>query len=208
MQLVDRDYMILESIFRFRFLQSRQIRLLVGFAGQRACDRRLQKLRVAELIKREKVLYKVASLYTLTERGKDLIHQPKKEEKIRLDNIYHDIALTDSVIYFSKKYLVGLKNFTTEKELHKIDGFAVRKHRPDFIFTKNQKTFCVEIEFSLKAKLRLENNIKENFMNYDYQIFIVHNTDKKLINLLKSYKESYNLIIFDMEVIDNYVRSL
>ena len=46
------------------------IKVLAGFDGQRACDRRLRKLIEAGYIKREKILYGVAGIYRNTSKAK------------------------------------------------------------------------------------------------------------------------------------------
>lgn len=42
-QLNERDLNILNEITKWRFMLGRQIKILCGFQGQRACDRRLKK---------------------------------------------------------------------------------------------------------------------------------------------------------------------
>jgi len=44
MNIVERDYMILRELDRWRFCLGRHIKMLTGFEGVRACDRRLKKL--------------------------------------------------------------------------------------------------------------------------------------------------------------------
>ena len=53
---------------------------------------------------------------------------------------------------------ISFQDIRTEKQLHSVDGFSNRKHRPDFTYSKDGKTFCVEVELSLKNKKRLEQN--------------------------------------------------
>jgi hypothetical protein len=90
-----------------------------------------------------------------------------------VEQIPHDIAVLDTAIYFHKVKSVAYADMTTEKQLHSMDGFGVRKHRPDFIIHRNGKTYCIEVELSLKAKARLEAIIQANFMDYDHQIWVV-----------------------------------
>ena len=66
--IVDRDYKIIREIDRWRVCQGRHIKELVEFDGQRACDRRLRKLIEAGYIKREKILYGVAGIYSNTNK--------------------------------------------------------------------------------------------------------------------------------------------
>lgn len=172
-RFVDRDYHILREIDRWRVITGKQICRITGFSGQRACDRRLKKLIEAEYIKRNKYLYGFPSIYSLSNTGKTLIQAPKATSQVRIEQIIHDSYVTDTAIFISKKYQVPFKNITTEKQLHRIDGFSNRKHRPDFTFTQNEKITCVEIELTMKAKARFEKNIKSNFENYDSQIWVV-----------------------------------
>jgi len=203
-KLVDRDYEIFKEIERWRFCLGRHIRVLAGFSGQRACDRRLRVLIGAGFIERRKVIYGVPSVYSLTYKGKMLIGANKRQDKIRLDNIAHDIAVLDTAIYFATKLGIPLKSIITEKQLHSNGGFGARKHEPDFVFTKGDKTYCIEIELSLKSKARLEKNIKANFLEYDFQIWVIGESVPKLPRLLEEFKMQYdNIMITNMEEIKN-----
>ena len=93
----------------------------------------------------------------------------------------------------------------TEKQLHSKDGFSNRQHRPDFIFTKNNQTYCVEVELTLKAKDRLENNIKSNFVTYDIQIWVLED-NPKLIKIINDNKLQYpNIQTIEIKEVRNYV---
>ena len=94
----------------------------------------------------------------------------KYNRKIRIEQLVHDIAVLDTAIFFNKRYGIDLETVKTEIELHRQDGFGVRKHRPDFVFTKDDKSICVEVELTLKARDRFERNMKDNFLKYDLQI--------------------------------------
>jgi len=198
-RLVDRDKKIIREIDRWRVCQGRHIRELADFSGQRACDRRLRKLIEAGYLKREKILYGVAGIYRVTAKAMNVIAGglQNAHRKIRVEQIMHDIAVLDTAIFYSKKYEIPFDKITTEIELHRLDGFGVRKHRPDFIFTKNGKTTCVEVELSLKAKNRLEDIIKDNFSAYDNQIWIVPSLNSKIAKILE-----INKIMYPMELIE------
>lgn len=194
MELTQRDYLILRTVHKFRFCLGRQIMKLAGFNGQRATDRRLRTLVDGSYIKRQKYLYGTPYLYTLTHKGRILISVNKREEKIRVDQIFHDIYVVDAVIFFIAKYSLSLKDIDSEKELHIKDGFGNRKHQPDFVFTTDEKgkKYAVEIELNLKTKGVLEKNIKSNFLNYDGQIWITNN--KKVLEEIQSLKPKYSNI--------------
>ena len=173
-RLVERDRKIIRELDRWRVVQGRHIRELAGFSGQRACDRRLRKLIDAGYIKREKILYGVAGIYTNTIKATKREGLPGvRNRKVRIEQIVHDIAVLDTAIFVSKVHGAKFEEMKTELELHRQDGFGVRKHRPDFTFPKDGKTICVEIELTLKSKQRFEANIKNNFSDYDKQIWIV-----------------------------------
>jgi len=184
-KLVERDYQIFKEIERWRVVLGRQIAELAGFTGIRACDQRLSKLIKAGYIERKKILYGVPGIYSLTSKAKILQSLPMRSEKIRVEQIPHDIAVLDTAIYFYKVKSVPFEDMTTEKQLHSMDGFGVRKHRPDFVIKRNGKTCCVEVELSLKAKSRLEAIIQDNFMAYDYQIWVVPDKVCKIYQILK-----------------------
>ena len=207
MRLVDRDYVVFQEVERWRFCLGRHIKVLAGFTGQRACDRRLKALIDAGYIEREKVLYGVPSIYKLTYKAKMLIGTNKRQDKIRVDNIAHDIAVIDTAIYFNTHYQIPLNEIMTEKQLHSRDGFSIRKHQPDFIFTKNGNVYCVEVELSLKSSERLERNIKSNFGLYDTQIWAIE--DLRLFSALSDNKRQYpNIIIINIEEVKKYVRKI
>ena len=193
-RLVDRDYRIFKEIERWRVVLGRQIAELAGFTGLRACDQRLSKLIKAGYIERKKILYGIPSIYSLTSKAKILASLPMRSEKIRVEQIPHDIAVLDTAIYFHKVKGVAYGDMTTEKQLHSMDGFGVRKHRPDFVIKRGDKTFCVEVELSLKAKSRLEAIIQDNFMQYDHQIWIVPDKACKIYQILKDNQAQYTSI--------------
>jgi len=118
-----------------------------------------------------------------------------------VEQIPHDIAVLDTAIYFHKTKGIPWNAFTSEKQLHSLDGFGTRKHRPDLVITTPEdKTCCVEIELSLKAKARLEANIKANFMDYDYQIWIVPDKACKIYQILEDNRKQYpNIRIWELK---------
>jgi len=97
-RLVDRDYEVIREIDRWRVCQGRHIKHLAGFAGQRACDRRLRKLIRAGYIKREKILYGVAGIYSNTNKSKQIAEIINTNQKIKVEQIKHDIAVLDTAI--------------------------------------------------------------------------------------------------------------
>jgi len=189
--VLKRDRRIIREIDRWRVCQGRHIRELVGFSGQRACDRRLRKLVQSGYIGREKILYGVAGIYRVTSKGARLEGLGNSKSKIRIEQIRHDIAVLDTAIYLSKAQEIEYKDIRTELELHRIDGFGIRKHRPDFVFKKDGKTICVEVELALKSKNRFENIISNNFMDYDRQIWVVPDLECKIAKTLLNSRTMY-----------------
>ena len=198
-RLVDRDYLILREIDRWRVVTGKHICNLTGFTGQRACDRRLHKLIEFGYIYRKKLLYGFPSIYYLTNTGKTLIGSLSKSDKIRLEQIAHDIAVLDTAIYFNKKFGIAFSDMLTEKQLHQKDGFGVRKHRPDFVFTKDNNLFCVEVELNMKSKDRFSKNIVSNFTDYYIQIWVVPDKHTSIASFLSVMKEYYpNIKIIEL----------
>lgn len=189
MVITDRDMEILRLVYRFKFCLGRHIKTLVQFTGARASDRRLKALVEAGYLDRKKYLYGIPYLYTVAHKGRILIGANKRENKIRLEQITHDIIVLDALIFFKKKYALALSNIESERELHIKDGFGTRKHQPDFVFTYKDRRYAVEVELTLKAKANLEKNIQDNYLNYDSQIWITDDTKvlKHLQNLLNAY---------------------
>ena len=208
MRLVERDYEIMKEVSRWRACLGRHVRLLAGFSGQRATDRRLKLLLEAGYLERKRVIYGIPGMYFLTYAGKKLMGYSVKQEKIKLEQIIHDIHVLDTVIYFVHKHNIALKDIQSEKELHQNDGFSNRKHRPDFIYTKDNKKYCVEVELTLKAKARFEKNIKDNFINYDYQTWIIPNSKVKIRQVLEDQSVKFPLEIIELQEVTEYVKSI
>ena len=209
MKVVERDKLILREVERWRVCGSRHIRFLAGFSGQRATDRRLKLLIEAEYLERRKYLYGVPSIYFVTSKGKKLIQSNARLEKVKIEQIVHDMTVLDSAIYFMQKENLSLQDITTEKQLHQSDGFGIRKHRPDFIFTKNDETTCVEVEMTQKSKTRLFNIIKDNFMDYDNQIWIVPDSQTVIYQTLKENQKFYtNIHIMSLKEITDYFHQI
>ena len=222
MRLVNRDMIIFKEIDRWRVVQGRHIRELAGFSGQRACDRRLRKLIQVGYIKRERILYGVVGIYLNTSKAQVKRGALAKSRKIRVEQILHDIAVVDTAIYFNKRHDVAFDSMKTEIELHRLDGFGIRKHRPDFVFTdkgnsrdlhgnpkpvslnSKPKLVCVEVELSLKARDRFEKIIKDNFLAYDKQIWVVPKDRHKIIKILRDNRSKYpNIELLHFEVVQD-----
>ena len=202
-KLVDRDRKIIQEIDRWRVVQGRHIRELAGFSGQRACDRRLRKLVDGGYIIREKILYGVAGIYRNTVKASKLERLANINRKIRIEQIRHDITVLDTVIYFHKNRGFEYGSIKSEIELHRQDGFGIRKHRPDFVIIDDGKTICVEVELALKSKTRFETIIKNNFLEYDKQIWVVPSLNTKIAKVLVNSKGAYpNIEILELSKID------
>lgn len=206
-RIVERDYLILQEIFRWRIVTGRHIQAFAGFTGQRACDRRLSKLIEANYINREKILYGFPYIYSLTSKGRTLIGVSRKSESIRVEQILHDSNVADTAIYIHKQYGIKYKDMVTEKELHSKDGFSCRSHRPDFIFKDNCVSTCVEVEFSMKSKSRFEQNIKDNFTNYDNQLWIIPDLNTGIYMFLQAMQTIYpNIYFLNISEVKKYVK--
>ena len=199
-RIVERDSRIFREVERWRVVLGRHIAVLAGFEGQKACDRRLRKLMEAGYLERKRKLFGVPGIYTITNKAKLLASIPNRQEKQRIEQIPHDIAVLDTALFLHRTKGIPFEAMTTEKQLHQQDGFGMRKHRPDFVITTNGKTSCVEVELSLKAKSRLEQNILANFMAYDFQIWIVPDKHCKIYQILKDNQEKYpNIYILELQ---------
>ncbi|MDR1628692.1 MAG: hypothetical protein LBS36_00535 [Oscillospiraceae bacterium] len=206
MELSKRDIAVFREIERWRFCLGRHIQFLAGFSSQRTCDRRLSKLLNEGFLTRRIVIYGVPSVYLLTRKSKTLIFANQRQEQIRLDQIMHDITVLDIAVCFMKFLGLEPKDIKTEKQLHQENGFGERSHHPDFIFTKDNKTYCVEVELSLKSKARLEKNIKSNFLKYHIQIWVTDENGTKLIRILEGFKTQYpNMEITNLTEVKNNV---
>ena len=204
LELQERDLEILRLVHRFRFCLGRHIRVLCGFSGARAADRRLKLLTEAKYLERNKVLYGVPYMYTLSHKGRILLGVNKREEKIRVDRITHDIYIIESIIFFCLRYGITLAQIESEKELHIKDGFGIRKHQPDFVVSIHGERIAVEVELNPKAKARMEENIRENYLKYDRQIWIAN--DSKVLSLLNAFKSEYsNIDVIRLEEVLEYV---
>ena len=192
MIITDRDMEILRLVYRFKFCLGRHIKTLVQFTGARASDRRLKALVDAGYLSRKKYLYGVPYLYTVAHKGRILIGVNKRENKIRLEQITHDIYVLDVLIYFKEKYSLGLSDIESERELHIKDGFGARKHQPDFVFTHEGKRYAAEVELTPKAKANLEKNVRDNYLGFDNQIWITDDT--KVLNMLGNFLNVYSNI--------------
>lgn len=141
-------------------------------------------------LEKRKILYGIPGIYVLTHKGRSFTGLNKRADKIRIDQINHDITTLDVVIHVIKNEHVSMNQIVSEKELHSKDGFGTRKHHPDFIYEKGGESYAVEVELSLKTRERIEENAKLNYLNYDYQIWFIKRENKKIetavINVLNN----------------------
>ena len=207
MILTERDYNILQLVYRFRFCLGRHIKDLLDFSGSRTADRRLKFLVEAGYLERKKYLYGIPYLYTLAHKGRILLGVNKRAEKIRVERILHDTYVLDSLIYYQKKHNITLGDILTEKELHSRDGFGKRRHFPDMILLQNGKQIAVEIELALKAKEKIRANCRDNCLVYDAQVWIIKKVPSRLFDIIKELqKEYFNIEILFIEDVLEYVR--
>jgi len=179
----------LKLVHKFRFCLGRHIKALAGFNSLSAAEKRIKTLVDAGYLSRKKYMYGVSYLYTLPRKAKILLGASKREDKIRIDRIAHDIYVLDAVFYFIVKYGVFLSDIESEKELHIIDGFGGRKHHPDFVIKLGNEKVAVEIELNPKTKTRMEKNIRDNYLNFDRQVWLTD--DRKVISMLEQFSSEY-----------------
>lgn len=208
MVLVERDVKIIKEIQRWRFLLSRQLKILGGFSGQRACDRRLKKLIEAGYIERKHFIYGVPRLYFVTKKAVKLLDLEYCTQNVRIEQIMHDIAVIDTAIYLINNKGIDNASIITEREMKHKAGFGNPKHFPDFIYTKDNNTFCVEIELSAKKPTTLERNIKNNYKGFDFQLWFIPTDRQKVVDNVKAIGEKYGVKIEPLEKVVEYVRSL
>ncbi len=206
MVLMERDIAIIKEIQKWRFLLSRQIKVLCGFSGQRACDRRLKKLIEAGYIERKHFLYGVPRLYFVTKRAERLLDLEYYTPNVRIEQITHDIAVIDTAIYLINNEGVEKSSITTEREMKHKAGFGNPKHFPDFEYTKDNKIYCVEIELSAKKPITLEKNIKNNYKIFDFQLWFIPSDRQKVVDNVKVIGEKYGVKITPLEKVMEYVR--
>ena len=205
LELQDRDWEILRLVHRFRFCLGRHIMALCGFSGARASDRRLKLLTEAGFLAREKYIYGIPYMYTLSHKGRILLGVNKREDRIRVDRITHDIYIIEAIIYYVLKYGISLSDIESEKELHIKDGFGLRKHQPDFVVSSADGRIAVEVELNPKPKNRMEENIRENYLKYDRQVWITNHS--KVKSLLRGFAdECSNIEVLRLEEVIEHVK--
>ena len=208
MVLVERDVKIIKEIQRWRFLLSRQLKILGGFSGQRACDRRLKKLIEAGYIERKHFIYGVPRLYFVTKKAVKLLDLEYCTQNVRIEQIMHDIAVIDTAIYLINNKGIDNASIITEREMKHKAGFGNPKHFPDFIYTKDNNTFCVEIELSAKKPTTLERNIKNNYKGFDFQLWFIPTDRQKVVDNVKAIGEKYGVKIEPLEKVVEYVKEV
>jgi hypothetical protein len=212
-RLTDRDSFVLMTVWRFRFCLGRQIKVLCGFSGERTCDGRLRKLIEGGYLERRKYIYGVPSLYTVTRKAVSVVPIRYYEYKIRLEQILHDISVIDTVIYLMRTRGFSLADITTTKELHGEDGFGSRRHQPDFSIktgsdSEADNEIAVEVELSKKSNYRFMNNVSDNFMRFQSQIWVIPDNEKDIHTNIKGAKLQYpNIEVISYETVVDYVKN-
>lgn len=197
----------MRQITKYRFATGRQIKILANFSSLNTCDRRLKKLIQAGYIKRKYFLYGMPAMYFTTKSAQRAFNLDYISDNVRVDKITHDISVIDTAIYFIKKKGITETNLITERELKHEAGFCTQKHQPDFIYKKENKKICVEIELTEKNKDTFEKNVKENYLDFDSQYWITDN--EKIKRNLEEMQKSYgNIEIIKLKEVQEYVKSL
>ena len=206
-KLVERDYLIFEQITKWRFLLSRQIRILCNFQSVRTVTRRLAILIEAGYLKREYILFGLPPLYFVTPKAKEIFNLDYITSNARVGLINHQINVVDTAIYFLNKLKV--ENLHTERELKYLKGFSIREHCPDFVLSLDNKKIAVEIELTLKNKSTLKKNIESNYNNYNRQIWVIPKKQIRIINVLEEAQDFYSGIeIIYLEEVQAYIKNL
>lgn len=191
MELQERDVQLLREVSRWRFMLGRHIKALIDFPSQATATRRIKMLVDGKYLKKEMLLYGVPPVYTVAHKGRMIIGANKRGDKVNLSLLQHDVAVLDLAVCYVTKKGVQLSSITTEKELHISDGFSTRRHRPDFIIDENGEKTAVEVELSLKAVERIQNNMRDNFLEYDQQFWFVGNANSKIAKIIKTEGDKY-----------------
>lgn len=208
-RLTERDMYIIKSIQKWRFLLSRQIRVICGFTGQRACDRRLRKLIDAGYIERKHFIFGIPRLLFVTRKAVQLLNLSYYTPSIRIETIVHDIAVVDVAIGLIQKRHIDSNSIITERDLKHKAGFGkANRHFPDFEFTKDERKCCVEIELSEKSKNTLRKNILANFKAYDAQYWYIPSDKSRIIANVTSEGQKYGVEITPLERVIEYVRNI
>ena len=194
MVITERDKMIIKEVSRWRVMLGRQLKILGGFTGTRATDIRLKKLIDNCYLERKKYIYGIAGIYKITPLSKRLFNLDSYINKVRIEQLEHDIAVVDTYLYFKEKLGIISSDVKSEKELRSEQGFTTRGHVPDFVINHQGKKYAVEVELTLKSKERFHKNVKDNYINYDRQIWIVEKEELRIIKLLEYFQSSYNNI--------------
>lgn len=207
MKIVDRDYRLMQAITKWRFLLGRQIKLLADFPSQRTVDRRIKILKEAGYIKGAYKLYGVPALYFATNKAKQVFNLDFVTTDVKVARVIHDIAVVDTAIYFMKKF--NATDIKSEREFRHNSGFKRDGHYPDFICDIKGTTYAVEIELTTKGKTLIENNVKQNYLEYDTQVWIVPKDKVKIWNILSECKNKYtNIKTLPLEEVIGYVKTL
>lgn len=207
--LQDRDIQILQKITKYRFLLSRQIKVLCDFSGQRACDRRTKKLKDEGLLEKKHFLYGIPALYMATEKAKRLFNLGYITKYIRIENINHDVLVIDTAIYLIKNIGLLDSNIISERQLKNQFGFGKPQHVPDLVYIEGNKKCCVEIELNAKQYDKLKKNVLQNYKIYDKQVWVVDIKKEKIVENLKKIQIRYSDIeLLDMEEVKAYVQAL
>lgn len=189
MKLVSRDLRILWEVERWRFSLARQIMAFTDFQSKSALYRRLKLLVDNGYLKKKRYIYGIPALYNITPLGYKALAQPVKNITVSLGTIEHELAVIDTYLFLKDKYHLNYNDFKSERQL-RIE-YAKAKHYPDIVFSLKDNLYCVEIEFSLKNATLLERNIKENYLNYEKQLWIIKKEHTRLFKLLDKFKTEY-----------------
>jgi len=157
MILQPRDLEILRFINKFGFVSTEHLKKMFKLENTNRIYYVLRRLEQADYLKKEQVLAKQPSIYTLRTKGADLINT-NKIKKISLQNINHNLLLVD--IYITIKLKNPELEILSDRELRAGRGFGAKGHIPDMeIITPSQdtrKNIAIELELSRKSIKRVK----------------------------------------------------
>lgn len=161
MQITNRDVEIIRFINEFGFCEIKQIEKKFSIGNSR-CYQIMQRLKIAGLVKHERIFHGSHGIFYLTAQGAEFTDLPPIRN-IPKDCYSHQLMIINIYFRLTKQYPEA--TWVSERQLRheKLKNRATRRnHVADgMLLFPDDKQIAIEVELTMKSKFRLERILNE-----------------------------------------------
>lgn len=216
--LTEQELYVLKTIEKLMLINIKQLAILSGKKSLSAARKTVRKL----IEKGYVVSYNQGNhlVYTASQKGLSFLGINRRAQTVKgFSSIHTETVASAACFLYIKNRQLSIKDMIFDNEIRKIERFRsghffddnsrgrrTPDHAPDIIVSPH---ICVECELNIKQLARLKHNFKDNYRNFDKQIWIVPQRLNSLINNLSSISSDFDsdIQLFTVEKVEEVINS-